>query len=44
MLKAQVKDLIDLVKGIIKQPIVPTLYTDALRSKRSPLTRSRPND
>jgi hypothetical protein len=32
-LKTQVKGLMDLVKGISKQPIAPALYADALRSK-----------
>ena len=42
-LKAQVKGLTDLVKGIAKQPTASTSYADALRSKGSPLTNNRPD-
>ena len=42
-LKAQVKGLTDLVKGIAKQPIASTSYADALRSKGSPPANNRPD-
>jgi len=42
-LKAQVKDLTELVKDIAKQPVAPVLYTDALRNKGSPPAGGKPN-
>jgi len=42
-LKSQIKDLIELVKNISKQFIVPILYVDILRNKGSPLASGKPN-